>query len=345
MSGKTFFNIIIFAGTMFLSQIIFARLTTVAVDSDGKTVLTGGSNCAVFVINPDTLTVKERIWVGHPVKMVSFNKDNSRIAVTTSNELKIFDAKTYQQIGSEKLRGDTAFACPSADIVATKNHSNIEIHSLSDGKLIRKIDMPKEYGQILGFNISPDGKQLVTYLKEKSSKENKVPQSKWPKELKDRFDKDVYGQKNDGSSSVLLFFDVSDGKLVKTVKTWITISNSDLAINGENVTIFQYSNFNAVVDKDGKTTPFQHDQFCSYGRGMSADHKQLLAGSLGDIEIFPAKGEKGAKFKVDQRVGGWPEYFNGLTMANDGTVYAVSGAYRIMKVSPDRKTVKLAPVY
>jgi len=80
------------------------KLTSIAVSNDGKTVLTGGDNCALFVIDADTLKVKNRIWIGKPVKFVSFNKDNSKIVVFDSSAgLNIFDANNYRKLSTQSL--------------------------------------------------------------------------------------------------------------------------------------------------------------------------------------------------------------------------------------------------
>jgi hypothetical protein len=60
--------------------------------------------------------------------------------------------------------------------------------------------------------------------------------------------------------------------------------------------------------------------------------------------VIHRAGGKVERFTVDA-LPGWPEYFSRFVVAGDGTVYGVTTAFRLVRVSKRGKVEKAVPVY
>ncbi len=75
----------------------WSGLGAVAVSPDGKTVVVGGQNRVLYVVDAETFEVKKRIWTRARVGALEFSKDGSTLVLEDdAEETHLFDGKTFE---------------------------------------------------------------------------------------------------------------------------------------------------------------------------------------------------------------------------------------------------------
>lgn len=315
-------------------------LGAVAIGSDGKTLAAGGDNRVLYVLDPASLEVKKRVWLKTNIFRMVFNKSGSVLVVEDTSEtlhfIKTADWKVFKTV---KKAGKFS-AAPAADLMAGLasgyRKSTVKFISMSDGSLKGQIEFP---GKVTSVGLDADGTRLVLMADGPKDKEAK---NKTPKELKG-LDKDIFKQKNDGKTSIIAEFEAPSGKKISEKTVFFSSSNCVTLVTGKKTLFLNYSNVNAAVAGD-KITLFKSVSSFNYGIGISHDRKYFLlgglrSGTLGNAETMDMK-----KFDIN-RLPGWPEYYKGFAFAADGAGYAVTTAYRLVKISKTGVVEKTVPIY
>jgi WD40 repeat protein len=322
---------------------------TIAVDPSGKTLVAGGNTRTLVVLDPQSLEVKARHWIGTSIVRLAFNGDGSILAVEdTSGTVFLYDTKTWKAKYTLQKHASMATA-PAHNILAGVNSryrgGTIDFNSMKDGANMGQIQLgPKERVAAMGF--SKDGKKLgVLLAADKSPDEKVVKYNDIPKDLRGQA-RDEFRQLNDGKVSVYRVYEVPSGKQLSEGKTWFDLGHSgQLAFDGDAVVALGYSTYGARIQPDGKTKMFKTKNSYNYGLALSPDGSTWLSGGLANYSLTGVAdmGSKGSGRVA--RLPGWPEYFKGFTATADNkAIYGASTAYRVFKFGPDGKLVKSAPI-
>jgi WD40 repeat protein len=345
----SFAAVSLIAGVVLLPAPGFAAVPlgglTVAVSPAGDKLVAGGDTRTLLVLDPETLAVKERIWIETSIVSLTFDKTGATLAVTdTSGEVLLFDTSNWKQRAAIPARGTLAYAPESGFVAGSdKQNKSVSLFSMSDGKETGKLALPAG-AVVANLGFSADGKRLAVILKAKDGSEPKVAQNAIPKELKG-LAREEFVLRNDGKISELLVFDAASGKMMSQAASYYSLDNDAVVyFDGDAVLSVNYRNINARISPDGNAALFATPNGFNYGTGVSPDQKLLLSGGLRSFSVTKPDGSTHAKGELP-RLPGWPEYFKGFSATADGkTIYGATTAYRIVKIGPDGKIVAVAPV-
>ncbi len=311
-----------------------------AISPDGKILVAGGDSRVLYVIDPSSLEVKDRIWLKTSIYEMEFNKDGSVLVVEdTAETLHFINTKDWKVAKTVK-KGGPFSAAPMVDILAgyTSGYkeSSINFYSMTDGSSKGKIEYP---GKIISVGIDAQGKRVVMLAQGPKDTEEK---KQTPKDLKD-IEKETFKQKNDGKVSVLAEFEVPSGKKISEKTIFYSANSPIIIVTDKRTLIINYGNVNANIEGDAITL-FRGESSYNYGMEVSADRKTFLLGGLRDGTRGTSADLNMTTFNID-RLPGWPEYFKGFGFAQDGTGYGVTTAYRLVKIGQDGSVVKAVPIY
>ncbi|KAF0245625.1 MAG: hypothetical protein FD180_1493 [Planctomycetota bacterium] len=319
-------------------------LGAVAASPDGKTVVCGGENRVLYVLDAATREVKQRIWIQARVGALAFSKDGTRLCLEDDDEvLHFFDTSTWKEVQKVADAGDCAFA-PTADLclAISGKENGIRFLSMTDGVEKGKTAIK---GRIGSAGIDAAGTKAVVVMEPEEDKaEPKADYSAIPKELKGAARKE-WIQKNDALSASVKWFEAPTGKPLAEAKTFFTARGRVGVMSaGEYAWIMPYDDVCARITPKGEVTIFEVTTSYNYGRGWSADGKLAIGGGLRSGAICTLDGGTAVKFEVD-RLPGWPEYWAGFTTAADGGFWGVTSACRLVKIAKDGKVESAGPVY
>jgi len=318
-------------------------LAAVAASPDGKTLVTGGTNRVLYVVNAQTFEVVQRVWTEARIGNLAYSADGSRVLVEDDEEqLHFFDTRTWKKIQSVPKAGWISPA-PAAGLLAaaesvSSRSSTVRFLSMADGAVL---GAAKTEAKIQGFSLSADGKRLAVLTAPTSGDEKKDP---LPKEL-EGMAREEFKRKNDGKVATLSYYKVPSGEHEASWPLWYSSSDSDvvLAPVGDTTWVFEYSNLLAKVQA-GQVEVFRSENSFNYGKGISADRKVVVTGGLRTGSLCRLPAGTMIRFELD-RIAGWPEYFGAFSVAGDGTIYGVTSAYRLTRIDQKGSVVRTVPVY
>lgn len=319
---------------------------TVALSPDESMLVASGDPRTLYITDPATLVVKDRIWVETSVFDLSFNKDGSVLAVQdTKDEVRLYSTSDWSL--NTVVEGCYSFS-PSRESDTFAGYSTrdyaAKIHSLTDGSVKTTIQFP-DRTNISALGLNADGTKLAVLFKDQDDEsEEKIGYSDMPKDLKG-MDRDKFQLEHDGKTSKLGIYDTASGELIKEVTTFYTsTSESKIGFAGDSVVVFNYRNLNALISPEGEVEMFAMPSSFNYGMGISPDQSLLMGGGLAHASFMKIADKSFVDYKID-KLPGWPEYFQGFCAAKDGTVYGATSAYRVVKVGPDGTVQELKPVH
>lgn len=323
----------------------WSGLGAVAVSPDGKTIVTGGQNRTLYVLDAATLEVTRRHWIGTRIGALAFNKDGSTLVVEDDKDtLHFLRTATLREIKAVKSVGIITSSRPADLLVGARGDwrgaSEILFLSLTDGSEKGTVALPDKI--LVGrLALSPDGKRLAVLSRPIRGGEKRV---KRPKDLKGA-DAAEFAQKHDGRTSKLFIYGAPSRRLLKTHDLWYTSGHqwTTLLFDGETTIVFNFSGGNAKIGVDGKIKLFRVGDL-AYGRGVSPDARMFATGSLRTGFLVRADDLTRKSFRI-RAIKGWPEYFAGFTFHTDGSAYGVTGGFRLVKITRDAKVEKVVPVY
>jgi hypothetical protein len=326
----------------------------VAASPDGKTVVTAGDNRTLYVLDAATLEVKQRAYFGYRIGALAYSKDGSTLVVETDDgfggSIRFLDPAGFKE-KSPAIKGERLTTARTADLgvaVGGKFKAyEVVVFSLQDGSVKAKIPYADAVGSAA---LNADGTKLYVLGADKDvTNEKKVPYNMIPKDLKD-LARDEFVQKNDGRGSTLTVYEIPSGKQLAKHELFYTAgSDPALLAAGDTLYVLTYSNVNAKIGTaDGATEVFKKAGG-GYAIAVSPDHKQFLnAGMVGfagnEGNLGTVEGLKMTVFGIE-KIPGFPEYYGAFTFADDGSMYAATTAYRLIKLSKAGTVEKVVPVY
>jgi WD40 repeat protein len=322
---------------------------TVAVSPDGRKLVAGGDTRTILVMDPKTLAVKSRVFLGPTIVDLAFDRTGGILAVgDTDGTVHLVDATKWTTKASVRNRhkltvSTTAnlFAGIDSDYQATA----VFVHALADGAEKAKLVLPQK-ARVAALGFSPDGKRLAVLVGPIDSKdEKKATSAEIPKDLRG-LDRREFEQKNDGKVGSLLVFEAASGKLLSEKPTHFSMNgvNGLALFAGDAVVVNDYGNVGARIEANGDTKLFELANSYNYGLGRSIDGKLILSGGLRAYSITDAASLQGVKGEID-KLPGWPEYFKGFDATADGQqIYGATTGYRVFLFDRSGKVVASAPV-
>ncbi len=319
-------------------------LGAIAVSPDGATLIAAGDNRVLYVLDPASLEVKQRVHLGINPLEAAFSKDGATLAIfDTDGDVHLLATADWST--KLKVKGGEAFAISAgADSFAALARPSksgeafttaMTVYSLGDGAKKLEATIPGKAKSLVSV-ADGSGYAILTERQEDTAE----TKEKAPADLKGMA-KEEFEQKHDGYTSEIVMLD-GTGKETARTATWFT-SYATLtgSIDGGIAYFLGYQNDNLKIAADGTTSLFQLAPSFLYGIGISPDGKKAAAGSLRDGTVHDLAGGSGPSYKLDDQ-DGWPEYFEGFGFAPDGSVYGGTTAYRLAHIGADGviKTVK-----
>ncbi len=323
-------------------------LGAIAVSPDGKTVIAAGDNRVLYVLDAKDLKVKNSLWIGiNPLEIHYSNNGRTIVIHDTKNNLVFYDTKSWKPIGEVGDANSIAVAEKADIIVAAgrakgrdeKAETAVYGYSLATGK---QVVSAKVASAVHAIGVLADASRI--FALSKPIKTDKEKKEKPPANLKG-IDKETFKQMHDGKVAQFVTLDKT-GKELGRYTTWYSSSSAVmLAAEGKSIFSINYSNINAELDRTGKKTKlYKSVNGYNYGMGYSATSHMVASGGLAVGSVMNLKDGSATKFKID-RIGGWPEYFKGFSIAKDGTAYGGTTAYRLVKIAPDGTVKLVKPVF
>jgi sugar lactone lactonase YvrE len=322
-------------------------LGAVAVSPNGQFVVAAGDNLTLYLLDAATLTVQARHWIGVNPESMAFSADGTTLLVVDiDGTLTFLDTTTFQPRNAVEGMQATAVLAPADKVVAITKpkrdgdayRTELVVLALADGRELLRGVAPVE-GTAVGGTADASAFAILSRAADSTTEtKTQAPQDK------KGFDRDIFEQQNDGKASAAVVFNAA-GQIVATHPLWWSTYNTpQVAIADGAIYAIDYSNENLRVDlATGAAGMFQVTQNYNYGAAFAADHRVVVTGGLGDGSVGPLAGPHVA-FEID-RVGNWPEYLEGFAVGPDGTFYAGTTSYRLIKVGPDGTVQAAAPVF
>lgn len=322
----------------------------IAVSPDGSTVIASGNPRTFYVVDAQTLTVKERVWHGYSPNSLTWSKDGKTLAMLhTDDVVTFFDAATLKETTSTDRFNAHCFAVKADKLVTATNGSKqddkvpitLAVYSLATGAKTAETEISYTI-EASALACSPDGTEIVLASRDYDAKneERKDPPQDIESEKRAEFVK-----RNDAKAMWIGWF---DGAMKKgpEYESWFSGSSPELFyVRDGKAFWFDNSSDNGVFAADGSVTMQKLENAGSfYGKLASPDHDFFLSGTLG--KGFKVDGTTFAETRFDfaDALKGWPEYLYGFAIAGDGTIYGGTSAYRMMKISSDGKVLDMKPV-
>lgn len=332
-----------------LAEVPKNALGAVAVSPDGGTVAAAGDNRVLYLVEPDTLAVRERILLGtNPLEMW-YSADGKTLAILTTDDVVLFySTETWEETArSEQVKAYApALAADAIAIIGrAKKDSDgnyqtpFMVYSLVDGSVLLQATVAGN-GEALA--AKPDASAFAMLTRQEDDPDE--PKEDPPADLKN-LDKEVFKQQHDAKSSETVMLDAAGAETARA-KTWFG-SPSGLvgAWGGEELRFLGYHNRNPSYGADGAIlgmweTPISYN----YGIGVSPDQTVIAIGTLRDGALMSLADGSSLDFDLEQ-VPGWPEYIEGFGFAPDGSVYGATTAYRLLHIGADGRIKTIAPIY
>jgi WD40 repeat protein len=329
-------------------------LSALAVSADGKTIAVGGESRVVFLLSGPDLTVQRRIWLGSRVRGLAFSRDGSRLTVTDDGDtIRLLDVVSAKELLRADESRDLAVAA-EADVGVARVRSGVRggvlrLFSLADGRTLGEIETKEN---ISSFGLDPRGKQLAVLTLSQESDERKVPITEVPRDFKGLARRE-FQLRNDGRVAILRIFSVPDGRLLREQTLWYTSDSSStrLILSGDLCWVVNFDNSCARITAKGDVTLFETGILFNYALAASPDGKVLLAGGLREATFGPIDASvdgppenRRRRFRLEPLPGA-DEFLSAGFVRPDGTYFAATTAYRLLRVAADGKVEKVVPVY
>lgn len=312
----------------------------VAVSPDGKILVAGGDNRVLYIMDPGSLQVKDRIWIKTNVYSMEFNKKGTVLVVEdTSGTLYFIKSGSWQVLTTVKNAGSMT-AARSADllagVVSRYKKSSIKLLSMTDGSRKASIEVP---AMVTAVALDSAGTKLAVLADGPKDAETKKPAPKGMRGLP----RESFIQQNDGKVSILAYYAIPSGEKLSERTIFYSDRRPLMRYDNDTVHIFNYKNVNVTIDGD-KISFFEGKSSLNYGMGLSVDHKHFLLGGLRQGTLGKFEGMTMVPFKIEA-IPGWPEYYKGFASDNNGSFYAVTTAYRLVKINKSGAVEKVVPVF
>lgn len=323
-------------------------LGALAVSPDGATVAAAGDNHALYLIDPATLEVRQRIHLGSNPQEMWYSADGKTLAVwTLDDEIRLLSTADWSLKATlpDVFQVAHAARADALVILGRPKRANdvsttpLSVVSLADGATTLAASAT---GEFVGLAAKADASGFV--LITKGVKDESEAKAETPKDLKGA-EKETFELQHDGNTAEIVVLDGAGAETAR-VKSWYSQSGQLAgAHDGAQATFVGYGNENLTVRADGSLVGlFQGPTSYNYGIGVAPDQARIALGGLRHGSLVTLADQAGAVFELDQ-IQGWPEYYKGFAFAPDGSVYAGTTSFRLVHIGADGKIVAAKPVF
>ena len=311
---------------------------TLALNPDGKTIVVAGDNRTIYTLDAATLEVLERTYFGSSINKMRYSADGSVLFVQDSEpNIYVLDADTLQTKSKLSDYGMMHVSTEAKIMVAVDpdyNGDSLAIFDISKNKLtsIAEISFEKDE-DIASIGINSDGSKLAVFFDDFDSEtEEKVSWSDIPDEYKG-FEREVYSRKHDGKEARFITYSIPDLEVLADYVSFYTPYDKELVFfHGEDVYITNQGNRNARFSPNGDVEMWEWQGIGSTSaENTSADQNILVVGGYGQGTVYDISSESGFNFDID-KLPGASESFIAFAVADDGTIYGTTSAYRVVKM-------------
>lgn len=323
-------------------------LGALAVSPDGATVAAAGDNHALYLIDPATLEVRQRIHLGSNPQEMWYSADGKTLAVwTLDDEIRLLSTADWTVTATlpDAYRVAHAAAADALVILGRSQRANdvkttpLSVVSLAGGGTTLAA---VANGEFTGLATKADASGFV--LITKGAKDEAEAKAETPKDLKG-VEKETFELQHDGNTAEILVLDGAGVETARTKSWYSTTADLTGAHDGTQAYFVGYGNENLTVAADGSIVGlFQGPTSYNYGIGVAPDQTRIALGGLRHGSLVTLADQAGAVFELDQ-IQGWPEYYKGFAFAPDGSVYAGTTSFRLVHIGADGKIVAAKPVF
>lgn len=317
---------------------------SLSVSPDGATLLAAGENRVVYVLDPQDLSVRERIWVAVSPVWIQHGAGGEVVMLRdTQGELIGYSAEGFEELWRVSPTEDAAYA-PEADQVAfaIRQRREIIVGVLDVGTAQPVASFELGEMRVREIAISPDGARIAVLAQGEKleSEERESP----PSDLRG-VERELFSQQHDQRGARIVFIDVASGEVVSH-DMWYTGKNTKgMAFAGEDVIVLAYGSNVARITPAGEVTLIDTGASFHYGAMLSEDGTRIVSGSLAEFNV-KTLGETGSReIKLSERLPGWPEYMMSFAAMPDGRIVAGTSAYRVIEISEDLNRMVGVPVH
>jgi len=324
-------------------------LGAIAVSPDGGTIAAAGDNRVLYLVDPASLEVRQRIAIGTNPQELWYSSDGSTLAVlTTDDEVLFFDTATWTEKGVlEDVQAVAHAAAADALVVLGRPKKGADgakttvllVQPLTGGAPVSEIAVAAEAAAIAS---KPDASAFAVLTKQ--AKDESETKQDPPADLKG-IDKEIFRLQHDQQASEIVLI-AGTGAETGRQKTWYSQSAALTGVYAADAIHFLgYQNKNAKFGLDGALLAvYEGPVSYNYGLGPDAAQARIAVGTLRDGGIVSLADGTSVTFRIDQSRG-WPEYFEGFAFAPDGSLWGGTTAYRLVHVGPDGTVIAAKPVF
>ncbi len=321
----------------------------IAVSLAGDKLTVGGDTRTLLQLDPGTLQVKARHWIGTAIVNLGYNKDGSILAVQDSqSKLFLYDTSTwkakYTLSNYEELAVHSA-SDTMAGIDHNWNGSSVSFNSMKDGANLGKASFEAKE-RVVGFGFSKDGKKFAVMTTSDEYKgEKKVEYRDIPKDLRGIARED-FQARNDGKMSRVRVIEVPTGKILSDSKSFFTMYEGIAGFAGDKIVWIGRNQSAAVLDAKGEGVIFNTKNGANHGFGFSPDQSIMATGNNGQFSVMSVPAMTTKSHVRLPRLPGATEYVaSRVSVSGDNSaIYMTTNAYRVLKIGGDGKLIKAEPL-
>jgi len=282
---------------------------------------------------------------------LSLDKTGSRLLITDdARRLRIFATDKWTLVKEfTNVSHDQVSFAPLANLVSVLKGRKMLLIDMADGAEKAQLALPDEYGMYAV--MSPDARRAVVISTLQTSTEEKLQESKWPKDLPSDLEKEMFRQEHDGSQSRIAVVELPTGKILAEQKAhWFTapppIHGGGFKWQDDGLMFAPYNGPWVHIDSNAQVKMLKAPAWCNYGLGWSLAGDFCYTGSLATyVRLHNGKEDAKEELAREQLVPGFPEYFHGFGVEADGSAYAVTSAHRMARIDKHGKVVEIKPYF
>ncbi len=320
-----------------------------AMSPDGATLYAISESRGLYVLDPATLEIKERVWLRTSPVSIIVSADGAKLFIRdTSDDLYVMSASTYEV---ENTVGDVSFVdyAPAANLLFVgdyeydrENKRNDTIIRALDAASLSEVGKVELDAEVEAIDVTPDA-SLVACLTDAFDVETEPKEDK-PDGMS-KIEREVWDHKHDEEEAMLIML-TDRGQTMKTVNLWYSdFSSPSIQIVGDKVWVAPYSGMVAKLDPASGEAELMEVGKVSYNYGAGFTDGLLMVGGLrsaGSVKLDT--GEVAAAWELDS-LPGWPEYFESFVAGPDGSVYAGTSASVVYKFDGTGAQQAMTPLF
>lgn len=315
-----------------------------AVSPDGATILVAGDTRAIYVLDAQTMGVRERIHSGTTVVWMTYRVDGGAFFMRdTSGTLSAVDATSFQTLWSTDRTETADYALAANVLTYTARDNRVYVAKVVDASSFEEkgsYELGEKFYPV-AQGISLDGLKTVVMSRsdKRESEEKKNPDSS----LKG-LERSLFSQQHDQRGSQIAQIDLMTGT-VSITESWYKSDNvREMKVSLGGAYVLSFSQEMAHISPSGEVEMIDSGANNHYGATMTPAMDTIISGSLREITVKPLASEAAQVFKLDS-LPGWPEYVIRFAQMPDGRVLAGTTGYRVIVLDTAAGTTKAYPVY